>query len=208
MYVAIEGMDYSRKTTVVSLLAGMFNGDATIVREVGGTAFGETIRKMVFEDQTDATRLTSTEEMMLILSQRSYLQRRVIKPAMIDNRIVVSDRGDASTFVYQVDEKNEASYLALHKDLGLIVPDMFFYLDVDYDTYLHRQRQRGSDHAYHDVIDENLFAYRRRRYHEYINRFVPNAHAVFDAKEKRESPDMANIIFKTIRAVADQRKQK
>lgn len=200
-YVVVEGRDYAGKTSVIRELISKLNRQHQVVREPGGTVFGETIRKIVLEQQTEATRLSQTEELALMMAQRSYLHRKVITPALERGEMILSDRGEASSFVYQVDHENDNSFMTLHDDMNIRTPDIFFFLDVSYDQYLKRKAGRGIEHQFHDVMDRKLFEYRGRRYEEYMSRMLePNKTFVFGAQENRTSAEIAEIIIKVINA--------
>lgn len=200
-YVVIEGRDYAGKSSVISELVSRIDRPLQVVREPGGTSFGETIRKIVLEQQTEETRLSQTEELTLMMAQRSYLHRKVITPALQDGKMIISDRGEATTYAYQVNHHNDNSFMALHDDMDLRTPDIFFYLDVSYDQYLKRKAGRGVEHQFHDVMDRKLFEHRGRRYEEYMQRLIPaNTRFVFGPQEQRSPVQVADVIIKVINA--------
>lgn len=200
-YVVIEGRDYAGKSSVISEMVSRLTRPVQVVREPGGTSFGETIRSIVLEQQTEETRLSMTEELTLMMAQRSYLHRKVITPALQEGKMIIADRGEATTYAYQVNHHNDNSFMALHDDMDLRTPDIFFYLDVSYDQYLKRKAGRGVTHKFHDVMDRKLFEYRGRRYEEYMSRMLDkNKTFVFGPQENRSSAEIAEIILKVINA--------
>lgn len=200
-YVVVEGRDYAGKSSVIRELIARLTRQHQVVREPGGTSFGETIRKIVLEQQTEETRLSQTEELTLMMAQRSYLHRKVITPALEEGKMIISDRGEATTYAYQVNQSNDNSFMALHDDMELRTPDIFFYLDVSHDQYVRRKAGRGVEHQFHDVMDRKLFEYRGRRYEEYMSRMlVPNKTFVFGSQENRSSAEIADIMLKVINA--------
>lgn len=200
-YIVVEGRDYSGKSSVIRELEARLNKPVQVIREPGSTSFGETIRSIVLEQQTEATRLSLTEELTLMMAQRSYLHRKVITPALEEGKVVLSDRGEATTYSYQVRNENDNSFMALHDDMNIRTPDIFFYLDVSYDQYIKRKAGRGVEHQFHDVMDRKLFETRGRRYEEYMSRMLsPNKTFVFGANEQRSSAEIADIMLKVINA--------
>jgi len=99
--IALEGGEGSGKTTVWKRLKKdlMRSGRFLFCREPGGTEFGEEIRDILFSRQYD---MLPETEFMLFMVSRLELFNKVIRPALARGRHVVTDRLDASTFVYQI----------------------------------------------------------------------------------------------------------
>ncbi|MCT7411256.1 hypothetical protein N5V59_23595, partial [Escherichia coli] len=102
-YIVIEGLDYSGKSSVISSLHSRLN-NVCVVREPGGTLYGEAIRKLILEDQTPTNRFDPETELLAMMSQRNHLFNKVIHPALNEGKTVLSDRSIASTYVYQVND--------------------------------------------------------------------------------------------------------
>src|SRR3989344_892576 len=99
--IALEGGEGAGKTTIWNVLEQLAkgNGSFTFCREPGGTTFGEKVRQVIFA--VDEEILPETE-MMLFMASRLELFKRVVRPALRLGRHVVTDRLDASTYVYQI----------------------------------------------------------------------------------------------------------
>ena len=98
MFVTLEGIDRSGKTTQATLLARSLGPDTLLLREPGGTEVGERIRKLLKDPTTE---LEPRAELLLFCAARAELCARVIRPALEDGRDVVCDRFIDSTVAYQ-----------------------------------------------------------------------------------------------------------
>jgi len=98
LFVSFEGIDRSGKTTQARLLVDALGDDAVPVREPGGTPVGEHIRA-VLKDQ-DLT-IGAHAEALLFAAARAELVAQVVRPALQDGRVVVSDRFVDSSLAYQ-----------------------------------------------------------------------------------------------------------
>lgn len=141
MYIALEGGDGAGKTTVAARLVELLEqtGDTVVaVREPGGTALGEEIRRLLLH----SVDMTAWAEALLFAAQRSQLAAEVIGPALRRGEVVVSDRSLYSSLAYQgggraldiemVRSINEAA-------LEGVVPDLVVVLIIDPSAALARQ---------------------------------------------------------------------
>jgi len=98
LFVTLEGIDRSGKSTQAALLVDAL-GDAAIgVREPGGTAVGERVRELLKDP--DVT-LSAEAEALLFAAARAELVNEVIRPALADGLVVISDRYLDSSLAYQ-----------------------------------------------------------------------------------------------------------
>ena len=97
MFVTLEGIDRAGKSTQAALLAEALGG-ALLVREPGGTPFGERMRELLKDPGVE---LDPRTELLLFCAARAELVARVIRPAMEDGRDVICDRFVDSTVAYQ-----------------------------------------------------------------------------------------------------------
>jgi len=92
MYIAIEGIDTSGKSTQIELLKNEFK-DALFVKEPGFTKLGIKIREIIFNDD-----ISKKAELFLFLADRSELIEKIIKPNL--NKTIISDRSVISGISY------------------------------------------------------------------------------------------------------------
>jgi dTMP kinase len=98
VFVTLEGIDRSGKTTQASLLAEALEPEALLLREPGGTEVAERIRELL---KDPAVELDSRAELLLFCAARAELCARVVRPALEGGRDVVCDRFIDSTVAYQ-----------------------------------------------------------------------------------------------------------
>ncbi|HZA59822.1 MAG TPA: dTMP kinase, partial [Solirubrobacterales bacterium] len=98
MFIALEGIDGSGKTTQAARLAAALGDETMLVREPGGTAAGEGARTLL---KDSGMRLDSMAELLLFLAARAQLVTEVIRPAMDEGRDIVCDRFGDSSVAYQ-----------------------------------------------------------------------------------------------------------
>ena len=98
MFVTVEGIDRSGKTTQAALLVDALGPQTLLLREPGGTETGERIRELL---KDPATELDARAELLLFCAARAELCARVIRPALESGRNVVCDRFVDSTVAYQ-----------------------------------------------------------------------------------------------------------
>ena len=98
MFVSLEGIDGSGKSTQARLLAEALGPEALLVREPGGTEAAEAIRAILADP---AVELDPLAELLLFCAARADLVRSVIQPALAAGRPVVADRFADSSTAYQ-----------------------------------------------------------------------------------------------------------
>ncbi len=98
LFVTFEGIDRSGKTTQARMLCDALGDEALPVREPGGTPVGERVREVLKDPGLE---LGPEAEALLFAAARAELVSRVIRPALEDGRVVVSDRFLDSSLAYQ-----------------------------------------------------------------------------------------------------------
>jgi dTMP kinase len=131
LFVTFEGVDRAGKTTQARMLRDALGERAVAVREPGGTPAGERIREILKDGSID---LDPRSEALLFAAARAELVEQVIRPALADGKVVVSDRYLASSLAYQgearglgVDEVARVNGFAT----GDLEPDITFLLEID-----------------------------------------------------------------------------
>ncbi len=138
MLISLEGVDGSGKSTQARLLVAALGEETVAIREPGGTAAAERIRKLLADP---ALPLEPMAELLLFLAARADLTERVIAPALEAGRVVVADRFSDSSVAYQ----GAARGLGVGEVISLcdqatngIWPDLTLLLRVDPEVGLGR----------------------------------------------------------------------
>ena len=131
LFVTFEGIDRSGKTTQATRLADWLGADAVLVREPGGTPLGSRVRELV---KDSALEVSPRAEALLFAAARAELVATVIRPALEDGKVVVSDRFLDSSLAYQGEARGlgveEVARMNRFATEGLL-PDLTFLLVLD-----------------------------------------------------------------------------
>ncbi|UCD54593.1 MAG: dTMP kinase [Candidatus Omnitrophota bacterium] len=102
IFITFEGPEGCGKSTHSKLMADFLRKQGYKVvytREPGGTKLGDKIRGVLLKSKRiDISPLT---EMLLFEASRAELLKEVIKPALLAKKLVITDRFNAATLVYQ-----------------------------------------------------------------------------------------------------------
>jgi dTMP kinase len=98
VFISLEGIDGSGKSTQAKLLAEALGPETLLIREPGGTEAAERIRGLLADPGLE---LDPLAELLLFLAARADLTARTIRPALDAGRDVVSDRFADSSVAYQ-----------------------------------------------------------------------------------------------------------
>jgi dTMP kinase len=131
LFISLEGVDGSGKSTQARLLVEALGSETVAIREPGGTDAAERIRQLLADPGLD---LEPLAELMLFCAARADLTERVIRPALEAGRTVVSDRFSDSSVAYQ----GAARGLGVGEVIGLcdtatdgLWPDLTLLLKLD-----------------------------------------------------------------------------
>jgi dTMP kinase len=98
VFVSLEGIDGSGKSTQARLLAEALGPETLLIREPGGTGAAERVRELLADP---ALEVDPMAELLLFLAARADLTARVIQPALEAGSDIVSDRFADSSVAYQ-----------------------------------------------------------------------------------------------------------
>ena len=149
-FITFEGGEGSGKTTQIQKLADHLEShiegcDPLVTREPGGTASAESIRQLLVTGRADRWR-APTEAMLMSASRHEHVVH-VLRPALAAGRIVICDRYNDSTRVYQgiVGGVPGEDIEALNRlACGDLVPDLTILLDMDVEEGLRRAGTRAT----------------------------------------------------------------
>ncbi len=150
-FISFEGGEGSGKTTQINRLSTFLNEKGRKVvttREPGGTAEAEIIRNLLVK--RDGGHWSAEAETLLLYAARSMHVTQIVRPALADKKVIISDRFSDSTLAYQ----GYGHGYALEKikkldDLVLegLKPDLTFILDIDPEKGIERSTRRLSQES-------------------------------------------------------------
>ncbi len=154
-FLSFEGIEGAGKSTQIIRLKKHLedkNFRVLVLREPGGTPFGEKMRQAILETKTEITPLA---EAHLFASSRAQLLSEVIlKELAVPNTVIICDRYIDSSLVYQGHSRGlgVAEVLNIHNVFPLnIVPHLTFYLRIDVETSEKRQKMRNAPKDYFEA---------------------------------------------------------
>jgi dTMP kinase len=195
VFLTLEGIDGSGKTTQARLLAERLRADdvdVVLTREPGGTALGEAVRDLVLHGGD----VSPWAEAALYAASRAQHVDEVIRPALDRGAVVVCDRYLDSSAVYQGVGRGLGLERVLELNLtavGGLLPDRTFLLRLDPADALARM---GSSRDRIEREGETFLALVHDAYDALAARY-PDRFVVVDAS--RDSSEIAREIHGAVR---------
>jgi dTMP kinase len=197
LFITFEGGEGCGKSYQARALYRKLNKLAVpvvLTHEPGGTSVGERITRLLkWANKADISPLT---ELLLFNASRAQLTEKIIKPALKNEKIVISDRFTDSTVAYQGYGRGldlELIRAANNTATSGLKPDLTILLDIPVAEGLARKSKQKPDRFH----QENLAFHRRVR-----NGFLKLAEAepqrwlVIDARQSKAK--VATIIWKRV----------
>ena len=147
LFLTFEGIDGSGKSTQLQLLTAYLRRrgiEVVATREPGGTPAGERIRRLLLTTAPGV--LSPWAELMLMYAARAQHLEEVIRPALAQGKIVVSDRFSDASLAYQGYGRTLGFQTVRALDrlvCGATKPALTFLLDLPAPTARKRGRRRG-----------------------------------------------------------------
>jgi dTMP kinase len=138
LFVSLEGIDGSGKSTQAKLLAEALGPSTLLIREPGGTGAAERIRELLADPSLE---IDPFAELLLFSAARADLLARVVRPALEAGGTVVADRFADSSVAYQGGARGlGASHVLSLVDTTIdgLWPDVTVYLRIDPEVGLGR----------------------------------------------------------------------
>ena len=139
MFFSFDGVDGVGKTTQIERFCAWLRerGEQVVLgRDPGSTPLGEKVRELLLSIDPQ-TRISRRSEMLLYMAARAQLVEELIRPALAEGKIVVSDRYLLANLAYQghaggvdLDAIRQVGQIAT----AGVAPDLTFLLDMPHDA--------------------------------------------------------------------------
>jgi dTMP kinase len=162
LFVVLEGPEGSGKSTLAVALAERLRQaglDPVVVREPGGTRAAEIARSALLDPDHP---VGPVSELFFYLAARADLVQTLIRPALAEGRVVLSDRFAMSTEAYQLAGRGLPAEVVLPANRAAadgLVPDLTLILDLTPEVGAARQVAGGKRL---DRLDRESVAFHRR----------------------------------------------
>jgi dTMP kinase len=170
-FITFEGIDGSGKSTQVRLLAGdlrVKGFDVLTTLEPGGTPLGRRLREAFLETEESVAPIA---ELLLFAADRAQHVEFLVKPALAEGKIVISDRYADATAAYQgagrgFDEKiiNQVIKIAT----GGLKPDLTVFFDIPIEKAILRTNSRTADETIKNRMDSETADFYERVRNAYL----------------------------------------
>lgn len=178
LFVAFEGGEGVGKSTQIARAAAWLREQGRAVvhtREPGGTDLGSEVRRLLLAPEA---RLTARAEALLYAADRAQHVETVIRPALAQGQVVLTDRYVDSTLAYQGAGRGlsvEQARVITDWATGGLLPDLTVLLDLDPRAGLRRAVERGrldrlesADLAFHEAVRAGFVALAGQDTHRYV----------------------------------------
>jgi dTMP kinase len=166
-FITFEGIDGSGKSTQARLLTGelrLRGYNVLPTMEPGGTPLGRRLREAFLETEETVAPLA---ELLLFAADRAQHVEFLVKPALAEGKIVVSDRFADATVAYQgagrgFPEKIISRIVSLAT--GGLKPDLTLFFDLPIEKAILRAKSRDDSETVRNRMDaETTDFYKRVR---------------------------------------------
>ena len=184
VFVCIEGLDGSGKTTHAHRLVRNLQKrgfDAVYTTEPGRGELGKFIRTSVLQEKK---RVPGVVEAVLFAVDRVEHMEKDVKPALMEGKVVVSDRCVYSSLAYQGAAGLDLEWIEEINRFAL-QPDLALYIDVPPEVVVKRIKRKKS-------VMERLET--QRRVKEVYMKFVDNGMLTPIDGDRRKSEVEQNIL--------------
>lgn len=147
LFITFEGPEGAGKSTNLQVFAQALRAagcDPILTREPGGTSVAEQIRHVLLSHHSET--LCSDTELLLMFAARAQHLDQLIKPALAEGRVVISDRFTDATYAYQGGGRGIAESRIAELETwvqGDLRPDLTLIFDVPVEVGMGRARARS-----------------------------------------------------------------
>lgn len=198
LFVVFEGGEGAGKSTQVHRLAQALRGQGhhvVVTREPGATEFGARIRGMLLGSANGPAAPSPRAEALLYAADRAHHVATVVRPALTDGSVVVSDRYVDSSLAYQGAGRSlpadEIAWLSAWAT-GRLKPDLVVLLDVLPEVGLGRiaDREDGPDR-----LERESVAFHERVRYAFLDLAAAEPHRYLVLDAARPADEIATAVL-------------
>jgi dTMP kinase len=160
-FLSFEGIEGAGKSTQIIKVKEHLETQGfrvLVLREPGGTSFGEKLRSAILNT---TTKLHPLAEAHLFASSRAQLLTEVVMPELnTPGTVIICDRYIDSSMAYQgiARDLGIGPILEIHQNFPLnLVPHLTLYLRIDLETSMKRQKLRNAPKDYFEAQGESFY---------------------------------------------------
>jgi dTMP kinase len=170
-FITFEGIDGSGKSTQLRMLTSelrLRGFNVLMTMEPGGTPLGRRLREAFLETEETVSPLA---ELLLFAADRAQHVDFLVKPAIAEGKIVVSDRYADATFAYQGAGRGFAESTVnqvIELATGGLKPDLTLFFDLPVETALRRTNSRTDSGERKNRMDSETGDFYKRVRESYL----------------------------------------
>ena len=187
VFITFEGPDGSGKTTQIKLLSEyLMNKGYPVVqtREPGGTNISEKIRSIILDPEN--SEMDDMTEALLYAAGRAQHVAQLIKPAVAEGKIVLSDRFMDSSIAYQGYGRELGDKIRIINEYAVagVHPDLTFFLDLSAEDGIKRAKHRQKL----DRLEQESIDFHKKVYEGYLelSKIYKERYVIIDASRSVE----------------------
>jgi dTMP kinase len=164
-FITFEGIDGSGKSTQARLLTGelrLRGYNVLPTMEPGGTPLGRRLREAFLETEETVAPLA---ELLLFAADRAQHVEFLVKPALAEGKIVVSDRFADATVAYQGAGRGFSEQIVsqiVSLATGGLKPDLTLFFDLPIEKAVLRAKSRNDDETVRNRMDSETTDFYQR----------------------------------------------
>ena len=156
-FISFEGIEGVGKSTTIKKIQNYLQEkgiEVCCTREPGGTEFGESIRNILLDNNTN---ITAESESLLLFSIRNQHINEIIIPYLDKGTWVLCDRYIDASIAYQGYGKKvslEKINLLIENFTEKIIPDLTIFFDLSYELAMKRFPKTKSKDRFENLSDK------------------------------------------------------
>ena len=156
-FISFEGIEGVGKSTTIKKIQNYLHEkgiEVCCTREPGGTEFGESIRNILLDNNTN---ITAESESLLLFSIRNQHINEIIIPSLDKGTWVLCDRYIDASIAYQGYGKKvslEKINLLIENFTEKIIPDLTIFFDLSYELAMKRFPNTKSKDRFENLSDK------------------------------------------------------